>query len=99
MVLQQLIVIINRVSFKLITVGDGGVGKTSLINCILGEEFRGESTLKCEFGIHSFDRDGDQYALQLWDTNRGEYYQSVTRSYFRAAIVLLMFDLTNPSSL
>jgi len=38
-------------------------------------------------------------AWQVWDTAGQERYRSIVRSYYRAAhAILLVFDLTNPTS-
>ena len=43
--------------------------------------------------------DGKQIKLQIWDTAGQETFKSITRSYYRGSIgVVLVYDITNRDS-
>jgi len=56
--------------FKVVVVGDSGVGKTSIFGRMLRNEFSKEarSTLAMEFGMKTLQVDNTAVRLQLWDT-------------------------------
>ncbi|KAM4700012.1 ras-related protein Rab-42 [Discoglossus pictus] len=84
--------------FRVLLLGDSGVGKTSLLRRYTEGEFT-ESTGQT-VGVDFFCQEeepevGVRVRLQFWDTAGQERYRAVTRSYYRnAAGVLLLFDLT-----
>ena len=61
----------NRLaSFKLIVIGESSVGKTSLIQSFVNNQFSNSvvSTIGIDFLIKKFEVDGTTYKLQIWDT-------------------------------
>lgn len=74
----------NR-TFKVIFVGDAGVGKSSFIVRITQNEFVPllSSTLGVDFNVRSLNVNGNNVAIQLWDTAGQERFRSITKSYFR----------------
>jgi len=90
-----------RIDFRVSILGDSGVGKTSLYDRLTYQAFEPDKyrgSLNIEFGTHEFDYEGDLYSLQLFDTHGQERFDAITRLYYRSAVILLVFDLTNPSS-
>lgn len=89
-------------NYKVILLGDSGVGKTSIFNKFLIGEFNTDyqCTLNCEYKTKLIKIDKSSYAkLTIWDTVGSEKYRSITRQYFRGADgVLLIFDLTEEIS-
>jgi small GTP-binding protein len=86
---------------RLIFIGDSGVGKTSLMSGLLGQEFSGLHcvTTAADFRALEFLHQGHAIRIQLWDTAGQEMYRSITRMYFRnAQIVLLCFDISSRDS-
>ncbi len=89
-------------NFKIIVVGDIGVGKTSFINRYINNSFTidNKSSLGCEYKNKKIDIDAETDAnLQIWDTAGEERFMSVTKQYYNdshGAIVL--FDLTKKES-
>ena len=105
-----------RLTAKCILVGDAGVGKSSILQRILGKEFNPNifSTIGVEFGakiipltnnepsttIRSLAGGPRAIKLQIWDAAGQERFRSIVQSYYRnSAVVILVFDLTNPHSL
>ena len=87
--------------FKLILIGNSGVGKSSIIQRYMKHTF--EETYKCTIGVDflmkSIDIKGKTVKLQLWDTAGQEKYKSMVASYYRGAnVALVVFDLTNHAS-
>ena len=83
--------------FKLIIIGDTGVGKSCLMKRVMDEEFRQEHqvTIGVEFGSYGVRIDGKIIKLQIWDTAGQESFKSVTRIFYRGAnCVFLTYDLT-----
>ena len=93
--------------FKFIIIGDTGVGKSCLLNqylrgkCKLGILLKflvnpnTKHTVGVEFGMRYEKLKEKTVKLQIWDTAGQERFKSVTRSYFRGSIgVLIVYDLT-----
>merc|ERR1711963_1231957 len=83
--------------FKVVFLGDAGVGKTSLILRLTDEAFDHTSDIDptCDFDRRSknFNWRGQSHTLQLWDTAGEEMFRTMTSSYFRNADgIILMFD-------
>ena len=83
--------------FKLIIIGDTGVGKSCLMKRIRDNEFKQEHqvTIGVEFGSFGLKVDGKIIKLQIWDTAGQESFKSVTRIFYRGAhCVFLTYDVT-----
>jgi small GTP-binding protein len=84
--------------FKLIIIGDTGVGKSCLMKRVMDNEFKVEHqvTIGVEFGSFGVKVDGDKVIkLQIWDTAGQESFKSVTRIFYRGAhCVFLTYDVT-----
>ncbi|KAM3141903.1 hypothetical protein pb186bvf_005989 [Paramecium bursaria] len=87
--------------FKYIIVGDTNVGKSCLLLNYTEGRFKEEhdTTIGVEFGSQIFNYKGKLLKIQIWDTAGQESFRSITRSYYKGSIgVLLVFDLTNRDS-
>ncbi|KAM4795418.1 ras-related protein Rab-42 [Rhinophrynus dorsalis] len=88
--------------FRVLLLGDSGVGKTSLLRRYTDGEFTDTTaqTVGVDFCCQEEEPEaGVKVRLQFWDTAGQERYRSVTRSYYRnAAGVVLLFDLTTRQS-
>ena len=72
--------------FRVILIGDSGVGKSSLLRCFTDGTFFEVSDPTV--GVDFFARvlkvaDGTPIKLQLWDTAGHERFRSITKSYYR----------------
>ncbi|XP_055946182.1 ras and EF-hand domain-containing protein-like isoform X2 [Argiope bruennichi] len=84
-------------TFKVIFVGDAGVGKSSFALRISKGVFvrHMSSTLGLDFLMRTLRVDGKNVAVQLWDTAGQERFRSITKTYFRKADgVMLLYDCT-----
>ncbi|CAK86696.1 unnamed protein product (macronuclear) [Paramecium tetraurelia] len=87
--------------FKFIIVGDTSVGKSCLLLKYTEGKFKEEhdATIGVEFGSQAFKYKNKQFKIQIWDTAGQESFRSITRSYYKGSIgVLLVFDITNRQS-
>ena len=87
--------------FKLILIGNSGVGKSSILQRYMNKTF--EESYKCTIGVDflmkSLEVKGKTVKLQLWDTAGQEKYKSMVSSYYRGAnVALVVFDITSRSS-
>ena len=88
--------------FKLVMIGDSGVGKSNLLNRYTKNEFSLETkaTIGVEFATKSITtKDGRAVKAQIWDTAGQERYRAITSAYYRGAVgALLVYDVTNYQS-
>ena len=87
--------------FKIIVIGDAGVGKTSLVSRFAGFDV-GESymaTIGVEVNSTLISIDEKVIKLQFWDTAGQEVFSSMIKSYYKGVVgVYLVVDLTNKFS-
>lgn len=84
--------------FKLLLIGDSGVGKTCLLFRFAENSFNPTfiSTIGIDFKIQTVEIDGKRIKLQVWDTAGQERFRTITTAYYRGAMgILLVYDVTN----
>jgi len=87
---------------KILTAGEGGVGKTTLLHRYVEGKFSANTrmTIGVEFFLKETEIDEKQCTLQLWDFGGQERFRFLLESYVLGAKgAMLMFDLTRMSSL
>ena len=88
----------NEITFKLITLGNSGVGKTSIIKRYVYNIFETDNmaTIGINFSFKELTlKNGKKVKLKLIDTAGEEKYQSLSKSYYKNAEgVLFVFDLS-----
>jgi Ras-related protein Rab-1A len=87
--------------FKLIIIGDSGIGKSCLLNRFSEDVYTDSyiSTIGVDFKIRTIEVNGRVCKLQIWDTAGQERFRTITSSYYRGAHgIILVFDITNPES-
>ena len=88
--------------FKVCIFGDGGVGKTSLVNRFLTGLFKSGTimTIGVDFLMKSLEIQGKKVALQIWDFAGEKRFQFILPAYVKGASAgIFMFDITRMSSL
>jgi len=83
--------------FKVVLIGDSGVGKSNLLSRFTRNEFNLESksTIGVEFATKSIQSDGKTIKAQIWDTAGQERYRAITSAYYRGAVgALLVYDIS-----
>ena len=87
--------------FKILLIGDSGVGKTAILSKFIDEKFveNHVSTIGVDFKIKTINLDGKNIKLQIWDTAGQERFRTITSTYYRGACgIFVIFDLTNMES-
>ncbi|KAK5879839.1 ras-related protein Rab-15 [Gymnodraco acuticeps] len=89
------------VLFRLLLLGDSGVGKTCLLCRFTDNEFHPShiSTIGVDFKMKTLEIDGIKVRIQIWDTAGQERYQTITKQYYRRAQgIFLVYDITSERS-
>ncbi|XP_038605503.1 ras-related protein Rab-17 [Tachyglossus aculeatus] len=86
--------------FKLVLLGSGSVGKSSLVLRYVKNEFKSIlPTVGCAFFSQLVCLDSATLKFEIWDTAGQEKYHSVCHLYFRgASAALLVYDITKKDS-
>ncbi|EXJ93334.1 Ras-like protein Rab-11B [Capronia coronata CBS 617.96] len=83
--------------FKVVLIGDSGVGKSNLLSRFTRNEFNldSKSTIGVEFATRSIQVDTKTIKAQIWDTAGQERYRAITSAYYRGAVgALLVYDIS-----
>ncbi len=86
---------------KVVILGDGGVGKSSLMNRFVNNEFDSQSfhTIGVEFLNKDILVGDDIYTMQIWDTAGQERFKSLRTPFYRGTdCCLLTFDVNDAQS-
>ena len=87
--------------YKIIIIGDSGVGKSNILGRYLHNEFHEDtkSTVGVEFGSKKMVIENTSIKLQIWDTAGEERYRSITSAYYKGSKgCFIVYDITNPQS-
>lgn len=88
--------------FKICIFGDGGVGKTTLVNKYLTGVFKADTTITIgvDFHIKTLEMNGLKVRLQIWDFAGEERFRFLLPGYVRgSAGGIFMYDITRFASL
>uniref|UniRef100_A0A3Q3R7H1 Ras-related protein Rab n=1 Tax=Monopterus albus TaxID=43700 RepID=A0A3Q3R7H1_MONAL len=89
--------------YKVIVIGDVGVGKSSIIshyiNKLFSEEYK--TTIGLDFALKKNEWDARTVVrLQLWDIAGQEMCKNISRVFYKGAMgAVVVFDITNSSTL
>ena len=88
--------------YKIIIIGDSGVGKTSLLSKYIKGVFPSSPlpTIAIEFATKIIQiKEGGFIKAQIWDTAGQEKYKSITSHHYRKAVGgLIVYDITKRTS-
>ncbi|XP_042597636.1 ras-related protein Rab-25-like [Cyprinus carpio] len=83
--------------FKVVLIGESGVGKSNLLSRFTKNEFNHDSrtTIGVEFSTRTVQLNGLTIKAQIWDTAGLERYRAITSAYYRGAVgALLVYDIS-----
>lgn len=87
--------------FKLLIIGDSGVGKSSLLVRFADDCFSGNyiTTIGVDFKIRTIEIHGERVKLQIWDTAGQERFRTITATYYRGTHgVVIVYDVCSGES-
>lgn len=88
-------------AFKIVLIGDSGVGKSNLLSRFTRNKFNltSKPTIAVDFATKSMRVEGKLIKVQIWDTAGQERYRAVTSAYYRDAVgALLVYDISDHST-
>ena len=86
---------------KIIFVGDSGVGKSTIINRLIENDFRDlkKSSISIDYYQKKIKYQGLDIKLQIWDTAGQEKFRGLIPSFIRnASLVFLVYDISSKIS-
>ncbi|KAK4468596.1 hypothetical protein MN116_007547 [Schistosoma mekongi] len=87
--------------FKVLLLGNSGVGKTSILRALVGETFFQTtiSTIGIDLIKRIFTVENHRVQLEVWDTAGQEQYNSIVSLHFREAkCFIIVYDVTDMES-
>ena len=87
--------------YKLVILGEGRVGKTSLLLRYFQKRFneKEKSTVNPSFYEKNENHNGKNYGLKFWDTAGQERYNALNAIYYQNAVgALIVYDVTIPET-
>lgn len=88
--------------YKIVIIGEAGVGKTHLLSKYIKGTLpkNPTSTIGVEFATRTVPlQSGGTVKAQIWDTAGQERYRAITCAHYRRSIgALLVYDITNEKS-
>jgi small GTP-binding protein len=89
-------------AFKIVIIGDSGVGKTSIIQWLITgikSPYDTESTIGAMFSVKKMTINDKNIKFHIWDTAGQERYRSIAKMYFRETVCCIaVCDLTKKST-
>lgn len=83
--------------FKLLLIGDAGVGKSSMLLRFTDDTFDDhlQSTIGVDFKVKMVQMEGKRIKMTIWDTAGQERFRTLTSSYYRGAQgIVLVYDVS-----
>ena len=87
--------------FRIIVIGDAGVGKSSIIHRLNNENLTKDylPTIGIDFALNQNIICDQRIKTQIWDTAGQEYFRSIIRNYYNDVCgAILVYDITNKHS-
>ena len=87
----------NEEKFKIVIIGDSGVGKTCIINRLIKDSYNEQScsTIGAAFYNQKIVYKDNKFSIDYWDTAGQERFRSLLPIYFRNVdILIIVVDVT-----
>ena len=87
--------------FKIVLIGDSGVGKSCLLLRFADQAFTESytSTIGVDFRFKTIKVEEKTVKLQIWDTAGQERFKTITSAYYRGADgIIIVYDVENKDS-
>ncbi len=77
---------------KLLVIGNSGVGKTNMLLKFCDNNFMTShlTTIGIDFKIKTIPIGKDKVRLQIWDTAGQEKFKTITQTYYRGAMGIIL---------
>ena len=90
-----------NVTFKILTIGESGVGKTCILRRFVENKFLKNhlATIGIDFKTKTLNINNQEIKLKIWDTAGQERFRNITTQYYKGADgIVLVYDVTEESS-
>ena len=91
----------NMRKIQILTLGDGKVGKTSILKRYNDDTFTSHhlTTIGIDFITKDVTIDNEKVSVKIWDTAGQERFRTITHTFYKQAEgVLLVYDVTDRTS-
>lgn len=91
----------NSIIYKVVFMGDSGVGKSSIATRIACNTFTpyGDATIGASFFSKIIEKETQIYKFNIWDTAGQEKYSCLVPLYYRNCdAAIIVYDITNRNS-
>ena len=87
--------------YKVLLVGDMGVGKSTLLESFAEKEFNPHKipSIRTDYKLRSLNVQGNPVTLHIWDAAGHDSYRTLTSQFYRDAVgALIVYDITKRES-
>ena len=91
----------SSVTFKILTIGESGVGKTCVLRRFVENKFLKNhlATIGIDFKTKTLNINNREIKLKIWDTAGQERFRNITTQYYKGADgIVLVYDVTDDGS-
>ena len=91
----------SSVTFKILTIGESGVGKTCILRRFVENKFLKNhlATIGIDFKTKTLNINDKEIKLKIWDTAGQERFRNITTQYYKGADgIVLVYDVTDDAS-
>ena len=91
----------SSVTFKILTIGESGVGKTCVLRRFVENKFLKNhlATIGIDFKTKTLNINNKEIKLKIWDTAGQERFRNITTQYYKGADgIVLVYDVTDDGS-
>ena len=88
-------------TFKILTIGESGVGKTCVLRRFVENKFLKNhlATIGIDFKTKTLNINNQEIKLKIWDTAGQERFRNITTQYYKGADgIVLVYDVTDDAS-